>query len=143
MKCINHIGLTVHSIEQTIRFYEQLTTVEIYGEALRITEAGVAAVIGVPQPDYVSCMVRIGKREFELIEHAGSKGQDTNGGHNNVGAVHLAFMVDDIDDTFAKVRNVGAEPTTSAPYHSSDVEGYRTFFFRDPNGILVEVGCYN
>lgn len=140
---LNHVGLTVRSIEETIHFYKQLTTVEVFEETVHITGDGVGEVIRVKNPDYKSCMVRIGNRAFELIEHLGSKGRHLVANHNDICGIHLAFMVNDIDDVFRRVKALGCEPTTSQPYTAHDLGGYQAFFFRDLNGVQIEVGQIN
>lgn len=140
LETLNHVGLTVLNIEETLAFYRQLTTVEIYEEAVRISGDGVGQVINVRQPDYTSCMVRIGQRDFELIEHHSSKGRHIISQHNDSGGIHLAFMVDNIDEVFARVKAMGITPTTEQPYTARELEGYRAFFFRDINNVQIEIG---
>jgi catechol 2,3-dioxygenase-like lactoylglutathione lyase family enzyme len=140
---LNHVGLTVHSIEDTIAFYKQLTSVEVFEETVHITGDGVGEVIRVKSPDYKSCMVRIGNRAFELIEHLGSKGRHLVANHNDVCGIHLAFMVHDIDDVFGRVKALGYQPTTERPFTATNLGGYQAFFFRDLNGVQIEVGQVN
>lgn len=137
---LNHVGLTVLSIEDTIAFYKKLTHVEVFEEAVHITGAGVGEVINVQRPDYKSCMVHIGARAFELIEHFGSKGRHLVANHNDVCGIHLAFMVSDIEDIFQRVKSMGLQPTTERPYTAKDLGGYKAFFFRDLNGVQIEIG---
>lgn len=137
---LNHVGLTVLNIDDTLAFYRQLTTVEVFEEAVHITGDGVGAVIDVIKPDYKSCMVRIGRRDFELIEHYSSKGKHIVTHHNDSGGIHLAFMVNNIDEIFARVKAMGITPTTEEPYTARELEGYRAFFFRDINDIQIEIG---
>jgi glyoxylase I family protein len=137
---MNHIGLTVHSIEATLDFYRQFTTVEVFEDATHICGEGVGRVIEVDAPDYHSCMVRIGDRSFELIEHHDSKGRHLMARHNDVCGIHLAFMVDNIEEVFRHVVRLDLQPTTSAPYTAQELGGYKAFFFRDLNGVQVEIG---
>lgn len=139
LNALNHVGLTVLSIQDTIDFYSKLTTVEIFEEAVHITGDGVAKVIDVPNPDYRSCMVRIGKRSFELVEHLSSKGNHLVANHNDTCGIHLAFMVEDIESIYQQVKSLGIEPRT-APYTAHDLGGYKAFFFRDINGFQIEIG---
>ncbi len=88
-------------------------------------------------------MARIGNRNFELIERHNSKGKHLLANHNDVCGIHLAFMVDDIDDVFLRVKELGLEPTTSAPYTAHELGGYKAFFFRDLNGVQIEIGQMN
>lgn len=136
---LNHVGLTVLNIEDTLAFYRQLTTVEVYEEPVHVSGDGVGAVIHVIRPDYLSCMARIGGREFELIEHFASKGRHVVTQHNDSGGMHLAFTVDNLDEVFARIKAMGITPTTTAPYTAHDLEGYRAFFFRDINDIQIEI----
>lgn len=140
---LNHVGLTVLSIKDTIQFYARLTTVEVFEESVHITGDGVGEVINVKNPDYNSCMVRIGNRAFELIEHLGSQGRHLVANHNDVCGVHLAFMVSDIEDVYRRVKELGMAPTTDRPYEAEELGGYKAFFFRDLNGIQIEIGQVN
>lgn len=140
---LNHIGLTVHSIDETLNFYRKLTSVEIYEESTHICGDGVGEIIKVKKPDYHSCMVRIGNRSFELIEHHSSKGRHLVANHNDVCGIHLAFMVADIENVFQQVKALGIEPTTVEPYTAQELGGYKAFFFRDLNGVQIEIGQVN
>lgn len=137
---INHIGITVTSIFDTIEFYKKFTDVEIFEKPTRIRGEGVGDVICVSSPDYDSCMVRIGNQSLELIEHHSSKGVHIIANHNDVGGVHLAFMVQDITLAFGAITAMGIKTTTNEPYDALELDGYKSFFFRDINGIQVEVG---
>ncbi|MGX0891167.1 glyoxylase I family protein [Pseudomonas sp. ADAK2 TE3594] len=143
LAAMNHIGLTVLSIDETIKFYRQLTTVEVYEEAVHVSGDGVGQVINVKQPDYKSCMVRIGRRDFELIEHYSSKGRHVVTNHNDAGGIHLAFMVENIDEIFERVTALGLKPTTDKPYTARELGGYQAFFFRDINDVQIEIGQIN
>ncbi|MEG4634744.1 VOC family protein [Microcoleus sp. AR_TQ3_B6] len=127
-------------MDETLEFYRKLTVVEIYEESTHISGDGVGEIIKVEEPNYHSCMVRIGNRNFELIEHHSSKGRHLVANHNDVCGIHLAFMVNDIDDVFKRVKALGIEPTTKQPYATNQLGGYRAFFFRDLNGVQIEVG---
>ncbi len=140
LPALNHFGLTVHSLRETLDFYKKITTVEVYEEKVRITGEGVGEVIQVEKPDYDSCLVRIGGANFELIEHFSSKGGSAVGKHNEIGGIHLAFMVKDIDYVYDKLKELGIETTYDGPYTAENLGGYRTLFFKDINGISVEVG---
>ena len=142
LKSLNHVGLTVLSIQDTIDFYKKITTVEIYEDAVHISGDGVARVIDVPKPDYKSCMVKIGERNFELVEHGSSVGRHLVANHNDVCGIHLAFMVEDIDSIYQQVKSLGIEPRTE-PYTAHDLGGYQAFFFRDINGFQIEIGQVN
>jgi glyoxylase I family protein len=140
LTALNHVGLTVLNIEDTINFYKKLTSVEVFEETVHISGDGVGEVINVNEPDYKSCMVRIGNRAFELIEHLKSKGRHLIANHNDVCGIHLAFMVENIDEIYREVQNLGLKPTTAQPYEAESLGGYKAFFFRDLNGVQIEIG---
>ena len=137
---LNHVGITVDSIEDTIDFYRRITTVEVVAGPTRIAEEAVGDVIRVKRPNFRSCVVRIGTRGFELVQHDTSKGDRIMGRHNNVGGVHLAFMVENIESVMQSVKDLGITTTASEPYSSATLNGYKTFFFEDVNGYMVEIG---
>ena len=60
---------------------------------------------------------------------------------NDIGAPHVSFLVDDIDEICERLWSMGYRSTSPAP---QDVDpnlqpGAKTIYFRDPDGIAVEI----
>jgi len=51
---------------------------------------------------------------------------------------HLGIVVDDLDDTQARVERAGFKP-----HHFADYEPGRRFYFMGPQDVEIEVVCYD
>ncbi len=78
-------------------------------------------------------MLALGETCVELF--GGANPRDPTQDRNEVGYVHLALTVDDTDAEYERIRTLGyqfyIEPRT--------VQGLRVAFFRDPDGIPIEL----
>ena len=117
---IHHVAVRVTDLERSIAFYADL-----FGFAVRTrtTLASGARIAFLALPS--------GGCELELIgglhdHHAGD------------GLVHhVAFLVSDVDDTFARLRDAGASLRDAAP--ETLASGRRLFSFRGPDGEWLQV----
>ena len=59
---------------------------------------------------------------------------------NHLGFTHIAFEVDDFDETYAKARSMGAAELGHPTEKTIDGVGVLKFvYFRDPEGNIVEI----
>jgi len=72
-----------------------------------------------------------------LYRGPGSQGEAPESYFNRGGFNHLGVVVEDLDAAEARVRAAGYEPHSHADY-----EPGRRFYFRDHDGIEVEVVSY-
>jgi lactoylglutathione lyase len=118
---LEHVGVMVKSIEDSVRFYE-----EIVGLRLKDTLRHSNGII---------------KLAFLGFDHSGESEVELIEGYNDElpqeGKVHhLAFTVDDIDSEFARIKLL--------PVQLIDQEivtlpnGSRYFFFKGPDGEWIE-----
>ena len=85
------------------------------------------------QDDYLR-MLRQGDTTLELFIKPNYPERVTN--PEAKGLRHLAFHVEDIEPAVAWLRSVGIEPE---PIREDKVNGGRFAFFRDPDGLPLEV----
>jgi catechol 2,3-dioxygenase-like lactoylglutathione lyase family enzyme len=122
---IQHVGLVVADLDRSRRFY---------AEALGLEE--------VPRPPnfaFDGAWFRFGGTEIHLLSDAhatGGAGQPDPGAGAERGMTHhLAFEVDDLEATCARLAENGVA-LEGGPMPRGD--GYVQVFFRDPDGHVLE-----
>ncbi len=140
---INHIGISVRDLDRSIEFYRDITGGEL--EFINdMSGEGLARVTGDAKPLLRFCMIRLGNTVLELIEWSQPKGADKSGAGVDVGKIHIAFEVSDIDAVCERLQAKGVQ--LLAPPHtftdadgSPDVIGATFAYFLDPDGVGLEV----
>jgi catechol 2,3-dioxygenase-like lactoylglutathione lyase family enzyme len=72
---------------------------------------------------------------LELIEWVDT-GEDKRAGPRDLGVARIGFVVSDIEKEHARLVETGADVLNDP--HPSNVGNVRAFFFRDPEGNLLE-----
>lgn len=81
-------------------------------------------------------MLRLGTTCLELFGAA----SDSQGGEQPIGFKHLAFEVTDIDALRDRLLAEGIKPISPEVLNKDDIiPGLRLFFFRDPEGNILEL----
>ena len=146
MRGIFHTGITVSDLDKSIVFYRDvlglaLTTgpTEVFeGDAL---EQG----LGVPQAKLRLAVFAAGSDQIELLQYlAPPSAVDSPMPANTLGAMHLAFHVDDIYAKAAELQAHGVEFLTAPNVITEGpLAGWKWVYFRDPDGITLELIEYN
>ncbi|TQR44813.1 VOC family protein [Paenibacillus popilliae] len=119
---MEHVGIMVRNIEQSIRFYEEVIGLKLKGTLLHTNGVIRLAFLGWDGTD---------ETEVELVE--GYSGSLTEEGRVH----HIAFTVDDIEAELARMRSLPQvelidEELVTLP------NGSRYFFFKGPDGERLE-----
>ncbi len=131
---ITEVGIAVHDLDQAVALFEHLFGAEV-GE-----------LIDVPLYDMRFRMCRVGKVDFEVMEPTAERGVIADFlAKRGEGLHHIAFAVDDIDDTMSSlgakgVRFVAEHPVTNR-MPMIDYAGRRfdediSFTFSHPTSIV-------
>jgi catechol 2,3-dioxygenase-like lactoylglutathione lyase family enzyme len=138
---IHHTCITVRDLARSIAFYR-----DVLGLELVITEESERSgddrskALGVAGATVRLAIFRAGNARLELIEYATSPGRPYDRQNNDVGAMHVAFQVDDIDAVFERLQAHGTRftsPPTTIP--AGPMEGWRWTYFFDPDGVPLEI----
>ena len=143
MPLLNHVGITVSNLERSIAFYTSLGLGEppadwvftIQGHWLSQLVQEEDAVIRVAFLPIDDGSV------LELLEYQQPEGEKANTRPNrDVGAMHLALNVDNIDEAYQRLSAAGvafnSEPQTVA---MGPWAGNRVAYLSDPDGTPVEL----
>ena len=139
IKNVRHFGVVVTDMERSLKFYRDLLGLDIERE---LHESG----------EFLDNMLKLknvkvhtikmsalgGTTLVELLKFdSHSKDSSQNSDISNIGASHLAFTVENIHDTYSKLKNAGIH--FNAPPQSSP-DGYaKVTFCQDPDGTPIEL----
>src|SRR3954453_23851490 len=111
MKALHHVGITVKDLDASLRFYHDVLGLQFSNEPspwFDSPELGPA--VGVPGAVLRQVSLILGETMLELLEYK-SPPSDTKKPllSNNVGASHVAFVVDDVEAKKAELEGKGIE----------------------------------
>lgn len=125
---IEHIGIAVKNLQESITFYEALLGTPCY------------AIEEVPDQKVRTAFFLIGQTKIELLESTSPEGPigrfiEKRG----EGIHHIAFAVDDITSALSELEEKGLEAIDREPRRGA--EGLRIAFLhpRSTNGVLMEL----
>jgi catechol 2,3-dioxygenase-like lactoylglutathione lyase family enzyme len=140
IKSIDHTGFTVSSLDNAVAFW-----VGVLGFKLLYTqtfEEGpfIEEVVGVPGAALRLAMVEGPGHMIELLEYTSPKDRRTyKPQSSDVGSVHLAFYVENIDALVARAASAGWSPVGKIQtVESGERQGLRLIYVRSPDGITIE-----
>jgi len=139
MKAIRHFGIVVQHIEKSLHFYKDLLGLQIKRD---MQEEGkfIDTILGLQNVKVhtVKMVSDNGDTLVELLEYASHKGKKReNYEIFDLGASHVAFTVENVDEVYTKLQGKGIR-FTCAPQISVDGKAKVTFCF-DPDGVPVEL----
>jgi catechol 2,3-dioxygenase-like lactoylglutathione lyase family enzyme len=138
------VGITVSAAGRAADFYTRV----LGFEKLSDTEeggAGVGSLTGVSGARVRAIALRLGSERIELTEFLTPRGRPIPVGSrsNDLWFQHVAIVVRDMDEAWARLRAHGVEHVSSAPQRlpdwNPDAGGIRAFYFRDPDGHALEL----
>lgn len=128
---IEHIGIAVENLDESIKFYENILGIECYG------------IEEVEDQKVKTAFFQVGDTKIELLESTDPKGPigkfiEKKG----AGLHHLAFAVDDVDKSLKEVEEKGVRTIDKTPRKGA--EGLEIGFLHPKStvGVLTEL-CEN
>lgn len=137
----DHTGITVLSLAESLRFWVDVLGFRLVEQTRYENSGFLENVVGVDGADVTLAMVEGPDGHLvELLEyHAPADRSVMKPRSCDVGSVHLAYLVDRLDDLLAKVEAAGwqrlGEPQTVA---GGARDGLRIAYVRGPDGVTLE-----
>jgi lactoylglutathione lyase len=138
-RAVHHVGIPVSSLARSLDWYKEMLgleaefTAEVSGEAT-------AKAVGVPGADLLVGFMRIGNTMVELLEYRSPRGSRQDRGNNDIGAMHLAFEVDDIEDAYRLLRDRGVSFNSPPVWiDRGPLAGCAFCYFTDPDNVQLEL----
>ena len=149
MNGLHHVGITVEDLDASIRFYHDVLGLEFANEPSPWFDGpGLGPAVGVPGAALRQVSLALGSTILELLEYRDPP-SETSGPllSNNIGASHVAFLVDDIEAKKVELEAKGIAFFSDVNVVDEGVlAGWRWVYFADPDGYpleLVEIAYRN
>jgi catechol 2,3-dioxygenase-like lactoylglutathione lyase family enzyme len=149
VKALHHVGITVRDLDASIRFYHDVLGLEFSNEPTPWFDSpGLGPAVGVPGAALRQVSLLVGDTTLELLEYQSPPSETKKPlPSNNIGASHVAFLVDDIEATKSELEAKGITFFSEVNVVDEGVlAGWRWVYFADPDDYpleLVEVAYYN
>jgi catechol 2,3-dioxygenase-like lactoylglutathione lyase family enzyme len=143
---VHHFSFSVTDLTRTLDFYTNVLKLKLQskshnkydslGNALFGTKWG----INQKEADLKIAVMDIGGRRIEFIEYMNPKSQPYHKNPSIAGSAHLAFKVDDIEETRKALEDAGVEfHSQIQSFKEGGKDEWRWCYFRDPDGIILEL----
>ena len=137
LKRMDNIGIVVEDLATTIDFFRELG-LELEGQAT-IEGEWSGRVTGLGDQRVEIAMMRTpdghGRLELSRFVTPPTVADHRNAPVNALGYLRVMFAVDDIDDTLARLRKLGAQLVSREVVQYKDA--YRLCYIRGPEGLLI------
>lgn len=133
---LNHVGLTVSDLEASQAFYVDVAGMELVLRGYRTGGAWFDTLTENEGAVIDAALLIAGDLTLQLVQYLEAGEPDAVTGHSRVGNLHLSF---DVDDAAAKHAQLKGRPELRATdVVDLPIEGYKSFYVRDPDGVPVE-----
>ena len=124
IKGINHIGICVNSLDETLLFLKEMMGAEVL------------KTVSFPEAGQTSCEVRFGDSRYELMEATGEGVVKKYLEKHGQGYHHISLLSDDFDADVAHLQSMGIRIISV-----SESDGMRYAFThpKDTLGVLYEI----
>ncbi len=135
----DHTGITVANLERSLTFWRDVLGFELSHRAHH-TGALASEVTGVPGAELSLAVLRAPGHKIELLEyHAPADRKKVPWRPCDVGSVHVAFTVDNLDVILERIAASGWKAAgTPHTLESGPNAGRRVAYVRDPDGTTIE-----
>ncbi len=141
MSSLDHVGLTVEDLERSIRFYCTVFNCVVRERAV-ITGAEVQTLTGVAEALIHTADLQLPEGGMlELLQYVGPNRTVLSQRRCDAGHSHIAFCVDDADDTRLRALSAGAlecSPSVSLNEPGSSWDRVKVCYALDPDGRTIE-----
>ncbi|GAK59745.1 putative methylmalonyl-CoA epimerase [Candidatus Vecturithrix granuli] len=128
-KKVNHIGIAVKDIEESLKIYRDLLGLELEGQH------------AVEEQKVITAFFPVGETHIELVQPTeGNVGVAKFIEKRGEGVHHLCFEVDDIEQALADLRARGAKLIDEQPREIEDGKKKMAFLHpKSTGGVLIEL----
>ncbi|MEN3951460.1 VOC family protein [Iodidimonas sp. SYSU 1G8] len=134
----HHVGITVSNLERSVQWYREVFGLE---PAFALEVSGPSADRNLRLPPHVhrAVLIPVGNFAIELLEFIPAR-RPMDQRQDDVGYVYLCFVVDDIEDVYARLTAMGHDFHTEPVYAGDEgqIAGSKFCIMRDPDGKTIE-----
>lgn len=143
---VHHFSFSVTDMDRTIEFYTKVLGVKLQSRGSNKYDTLGAALFGTKwginqrHADLELAVMNIGGTRVEFIQYKDPQARPYHKNPSIAGSAHLAFKVEDIEETRRKLEEGGVEfhSPINTYMESGNIE-WKWCYFRDPDGIVLEL----
>lgn len=125
---VDHIGIAVKSLDETLKFYQEMLGLELHGT--EVVEEQKVKVAFLP----------VGDTEVELLESTDPEGPIAKFiEKKGEGIQHIAFKVPNIEEAIAELMGKGVKMIDEKPRYGAGGAKIAFCHPKSTNGVLVEL----
>jgi len=138
----HHTSLTVSNLERSLAFYRDALGLAVVFQQEK--KGGyLAGMTGYPDAHVRMAHLEApgGSHRIELFQYLAPAGERAPVEPRNVGITHVCFLVDDISESYERIRSAPGIQLYSAPVEidtGANAGGFG-LYLRDPDGITLEL----
>jgi catechol 2,3-dioxygenase-like lactoylglutathione lyase family enzyme len=134
---MDNVGIVVEDLTRAVEFFRELGLEHEGGGIIEGEWAGRVTGLGDQRVEVAMMRTPDGSGRLELSRFLAPDvvADHRNAPVNSLGYLRVMFAVDDIDDTLARLMQLGAELVSTEVVRYEDM--YRLCYVRGPEGILV------
>ena len=142
---IYHVGLTVSDLERSIAFYRDVLGLEFQGEIFmegEETDKMFRRVNCKARVAYLNGSKAVEAPPVELIQFVNNEVKKVSSDLFTTSISEVCFYTDDIDSAYKHLVDNNVECLSELQYFDFRADGFgesRAFYFRDPDGIILEM----
>jgi catechol 2,3-dioxygenase-like lactoylglutathione lyase family enzyme len=143
-RAIASIGITVSDLDRSVAFYRDLLGFEVVSQ-LEVAGEPFETLTGVFGSRALIARLKLGDETIELTQYLAPRGRPmpSDSRSNDLWFQHVAIIVRDMDEAYARLRSFKVEHASSGPQRLPDwnqaAGGIKAFYFRDPDGHFLEI----
>lgn len=141
---IDHFGICVNDIDISSKFYGSLFETTPVDRVVWKGDNSVylSKLLGVTKMEVEAVYFRLpySNTLLELLEYRGLDNEVDNLSATSVGATHLGFFVDSVEESIKRLESIGFEDfskPTDIPY--GPYSGGKTVYFSDPDRVNLQM----
>lgn len=129
---IYHVGLTVSDLDKSIAFYRDVLGLAFQGEIMMVGK----------ETDNLNGSENMETPPVELIQFVDNEVKRVQSNLFMTSISELCFYTDDIDTVYKKLIEKNVECLSEPQYFDFSSQGFgksKAFYFKDPDGIILEM----
>ncbi len=135
LKEMHHTGLSVADMEKSLGLYRDALGMEVEWDLTIKDIPAFGTIIGLPGVEERIVMMKLNNCRVELFQFYNPKGKPLDRRQCDLGYMHVAFIVDELEDICARLKEMGIEFYSEA----ENLGTYTVIFFKGYDGETIEL----
>lgn len=135
LKEMHHTGLSVADMEKSLGLYRDALGMEVEWDLTIKDIPAFGTIIGLPGVEERIVMMKLNNCRIELFQFFKPKGKKLDRRQCDLGYMHVAFIVDELEDICARLKEMGIEFYSEA----ENLGTYTVIFFKGYDGETIEL----